>query len=198
MSRSNSSSRLKTEVFPATGRIVVGPGNFLLLIQTPAAINVSFVRGGTQFGAEGVEAGYVKGLVEGWERCSLEGGTPGTTVRFFVGEEQIQEDFTDYRRTVGVFQQQLAASANDATDVDVGGVAGPVVVAAANPGRRRVTIKLRADADVAIRVGTGTVTATRGIQLNAGDSQTFECTGAISAIREAAGVAFTTMNEELY
>lgn len=195
----NTSSRLRTEVFDANGRVVVGGGNFFMLIQTPAAINVRFVRGGTTFGADGVEAGYVKGLVEPFEKCYIDGGTPAATVKFFVGDEQIAEDFTDYRRTVGVFQQQQSSSIADTADVAVG--AGATLIIAANASRRKVTIVVDdIVADGPIRVGTlATVAVARGLKLAQGKSYTYEGTAALYGIREAATTtAPVSILEEIY
>lgn len=193
----NSSSRSRTEVFDANGRVVVGPGNFFLLIQSASGINVRFVRGGTTFGADNIEAGYVKGLVEPWERCYLDGGVPGSTVRFFTGDEQVDEDFTDYRRTIGVFQPQQPANVVDAADVVVG--VGATAIVAANAARRRVTITNLLTSVGGIRVGAaGTVTAARGQPLQPGQSVSLEVSGAISGIQDGGGAATVAVLEEVY
>lgn len=193
------SSKLRTEVFPATGRIVIGDlNNFIMLIQTAAAISLRVYRGGTSFDAENVEAGYVKGLVEPWEKAELT-GTPGSTIRFFMGFESIAEDFTDYRRTVGVFLAQQPATIADAADVDVGASGVAVLVAAANAARASVTLTNLDTSTANVRVGSlATVAAARGQRLTPGQSVTLRVTGAIYAIRETAAAALVSVAEEVY
>lgn len=192
----SSGTKVRTEIVPAGGSIAVGPGNFLMLISTAAAVTVRFIRRGTSFGAENVEAGYVKGLVEPWEKCYID-GTPGGTVRFFTGDEQVEEDFTDYRRTVGVFQPQQPATVSDAADVVVGVAATQLV--AANAARRSVTLKSLDTSVGNIRVGlNGTVGVARGLQLVPGQSVTIEATGAIHGIQEGGGAASLCVIQENY
>lgn len=194
------SSKLRTEVFPTTGRIVIGDlNNFLMLVQTASAVTFRYYRDGTSADAENIDAGYVKGLVRPWERAELN-GTAGSTVRFLVGLEEVQEDFTDYRRTVGVFQQQLSAGLQAPTiDVDVGSSAAAIQLAATNLARRKVTVGLLDTATVSVRVGpSATIAANRGGRLSSGQSYTYEGTDAVYAIREAAGVAAVWVLEELY
>lgn len=193
------SSKLRTETFPASGRIVIGDlNNFLMLVQTAAAVTVRFYRDGTAFEAENVEAGYVKGLVKPWGRAEIT-GTPASSVRFLVGYEEINEDFTDYRRTVGVFQSQAPASLAEAADVDVGGSAVAVLVAAANSARASVTVTNLDDSSTNIRIGTqATVAAGRGQRLTPGQSVTLRTTGAVYAIRETAAAALACVLEEVY
>jgi len=193
------SSKLRTEIFPASGTIVLGAlNNFLMLTQTAAAVTVRFYRDGSSFDAENVEAGYVKGIVRPWERAEIT-GTAGSTVRFLVGYEDIAEDFTDYRRTVGVFQAQQPATIADAADVDVGGSAVAVVLAAANSARASITFTNLDTSTANVRVGLlGTVTAARGQRLTPGQSVTLLVTGAIAAIRETAAAASVSVSEQVY
>lgn len=191
-----SGTRTRNEVIPASGELRVGSGNFFFLTAAGAAVDVTFVRDGTQFGCEDAMPGYVKGVIREWDKAYIR-GTAGTSVTWIEGYESIAEDFTDFRRTVGAFTQVLPQTVADAADVDVGGSAVAVIVAAANAARRRVTVKVRDDATVKVRIGSISVTATRGVQLGAGESQTFEGPYAVYAIREAAGTAFAAINEEV-
>lgn len=195
------SSKLVTQVIPAGGSIQLnGLNNFLMLVQTASAVTFRYYREDAAGGeAENVEAGYVKGLVRPWYRCEI-AGTPGASVRFLIGMEEIAEDFTDYRRTVGVFQEQISASLQAPTaDVDVGGSAANIQLVAANAARRKVTVKVNEGADVAIRVGpTATIAANRGLQLSGGQAYTYEGTDAVFGRREGAGVALVSVLEENY
>jgi hypothetical protein len=189
------SSKLRTETFDANGRIVVGSANFFMLIATASAVDVKFFRDGTSMDYEGLQAGFVKGLVRPFERGTIT-GVAGSSCSFFIGDEEITEDFTDYRRTVGVFQSQLAASVLGTTDVAVGAAATTII--AANAARRKVTIKV-ISGDTNIRVGpSGTVATTRGLQLELGQSYTFEGTGELSGIREGGTAAGVAILEEIY
>lgn len=188
---------IRTEVLPATGALNnVGPGNFFMLVSSGGSVNVTFIRGGSNYGAENIQGGYVKGVVEPWERCSIS-GTAGATVRFFIGHENIASDFTDYRRTVGEFTQTQPATVADAADVDVGVSAVAVQVVAANSARATVTITNLVSSTANVRVGAAaTVAATRGQRLEPGQSVTLRTTGAIHAIRETAAAASVCVLEE--
>lgn len=193
------SSKLRTEIFPASGTIVTGAlNNFVMLVQTAAAVTVRFYRDGTSFEAENIEAGYVKGLRKPWDRMEITGAA-GSTVRFLLGMEEITDDFTDYRRTVGVFQAQQPSEIADAADIDVGGVAGPVAVAPANASRYSITFTNLDSSAAYVRIGNlATVAAGRGQILAPGASVTSRVTGAIYAIRETAAAALVGVSEENY
>lgn len=190
---------IRTETLPASGQLAnVGPGNFFMLVSSGGAVDVTFIRGGSNYGAENVQGGYVKGVVEPWERCRIV-GTPGATVRFFIGYENNQEDFTDYRRTVGEFVPQTPATIADVADVDVGGSAVAVQVAAANSARASVTLTNLDTSSANVRIGAAaTVAAGRGQRLMPGQSVTLRCVGALHAIRETAAAALVSVLEENY
>jgi hypothetical protein len=188
---------IRTEVLPASGALNnVGAGNFFMLVSSGGSVNVTFIRGGSNYGAENIQGGYVKGVVEPWERCRIT-GTAGATVRFFIGYENIAEDFTDYRRTVGEFEQAQPATVADSPDVDVGGSAVAVQVAAANSARATVTITNLDTSTAYVRVGlAATVAAARGQPLAPGQSVTLRARGAIHAIRQSAAAASVSVLEE--
>lgn len=192
--------KTRTEVIPANGRLELGPANFIFLIATGAAVNVQFYTrsGGNISAAEGVQGGFVQGKTENWRNAAIV-GTAGVSVTFIYGDADLQEDITDYRRTVGVFQPQQSTAFADTADVDVGGSAVAILIAPANAARKKGTVRVLTGAAVAIRVGTqATIAAGRGLQLNENDSYSFESTAALYAIREAAGVALTCHIDENY
>ena len=195
----NTSTTMRTEVIPASGRLYVPQGNFFFLISAGAAVNVRFYRGGTEAAtANNATSGYKLGLLPGnaWDRAFLD-GTVGSSVTYLCGYVELNEEFTDFDPAQTTFNPVLAQSVADQADVDVGSSAVAVLVAPANPARRRVVIKVRQDATVNIRLGSNAVTATRGVQLGLGESVTLEGPFAVYAIREGAGTAFTTMTEEV-
>lgn len=171
--------------------------NFLMLVQTPSAVTVKFQRGVGSFDAQDIEAGYVKGAVEPWSRATISGPV-GTQVRFLIGHEDIAEDFTDYRRTVGEFREQMSSALGaPVADVDVGSSAVAVTVAPASDARRKVTVGVIGD--VAVRIGPeAQIAANRGGRVVPGQAYTYEGRGAVSAIREGAGAALCWVLEELY
>ncbi|MBM0105603.1 hypothetical protein JM946_12625 [Steroidobacter sp. S1-65] len=193
------SSGLRKETIPANGVIVVpDAANFLLLVATGSPVNVKFTRDGSFTTADGVEAGFVKGLIRPWDRVAIS-GTPGATCDFFIGFEDISEDFTDYRRTTGIFEQQLASSLGDApADVDVGASAVAVQLIGENEARRKVTVGLFDDAETYVRVSSASVTVNRGARLAPGQTYTFEGTGPVYAIRVSEASAMMWVQEDLY
>lgn len=192
------SSRSRTEVIPASGVIDLGPANFFFLLDTGGAVNVTFFHKGTNYGAENILAGYMKQSVEGWRSAKI-AGVVGTSVTYFYGDEDVREDSTDYRRTVGVFQASQPSTLATAADVNVGGSAVAIQLLPANAARKRATCKLNDGATVNIRIGDqANVAAGRGMQLQNGQAISLEPTAAIYAMRESAGTAVVSLIEENY
>lgn len=195
----NTSTTMRTEVFPANGRLYLSTGNYFFLISAGAAVNVRFYRGGSEAAtANGATSGYKLGLLpaNSWDRAFMD-GTPASSVTWLCGHVELQEEFTEFEPAQTSFVPVLPQTVADAPDVDVGGSAVAVIVAPVNAARKRVTVKLREDATAFVRVGSSTVTATRGLQLTPGQSKDFEGPYAVYAIRETAAAAFMTMCEEV-
>lgn len=192
----NTSTQVFTATLPASGRLRIQDGNVFELISAGAVVDVDFYRAGTSFGAKSVTTGFAKGVLVAnrWEQAYIT-GTPGSQVKYAVGYDEIDSEYTRFSSTTASVLEVLPQTIADQADVDVGGSAVAVIVAPANPARKRVTIKVRDDATVSGRIGTSTVTATRGVQLGNGQSQDFEGPAAVYMIREAVGTLFTTMNE---
>lgn len=188
----------KTQPIPAGGAIYVGGGNFLMIVAAGAAITVALSRGGRQETFTNFLGGLKIGRVSPWDSLTIT-GTPASSVEFIHGYQEVTEDYTEYSRTVGVFQSQQPTTVADAADVNVGASAVAIQLATANAARRRVTFKLNAGATVAIRVGSqASVAAGRGIQLGAEQAISLEPTSAVFAIREAVGTAVVSIIEENY
>lgn len=171
------------------------PGRFFMLVETGAPLEVGFELNGATTGerARNVEAGYVRmpgdwaDLSDRFDGVVLESDT-NQTVRIGISEHA-----ADYRRVVGIFQVQLANAGTTAADQTVGAASSEI--AAENASRRRVHVQ-NTHATETIRVGPGTVTASRGIQLQPGMSATFETSAAINAIRQGATNATVAVVEE--
>lgn len=193
----SNSTVVRTELIPATGRLNnLGVGNYFMLLSSGGAVDVTFQRNGSNFGGEGVQGGYEKGLVVPWERVSIT-GTPGASVRFIIGfEEGILQDFTKYSRTVGEFEQLAPETVADSVDADVGGSPAAIVVAAANSARASVTITNLDTSLANVRIGAATVGVNRGQRLRPGQSVTLSARGAVYAIRESAAAASVSILEE--
>lgn len=181
----------RVEVFPANGRIVLGPGNLLFILDATANVTVTFERGGTTFGAIDVSAGYVKRNITEWERAVLT-GTAAATVEFFYGTELIAEDDTDFRQTIatiaGVTTVAEQPSSALATGADVAVAAGATSDIAANLGRKRLLV----GADVAnadplpLRVRNTAAATAQGAQLQAGQSIKLPTTAAVRVMNPGA------------
>lgn len=139
------STELKSQVIPASGELVISAtANFFFLISATVNVNVRFQRGGTSFGANGIQAGYVKGVVNHWDRAVV-AGTAGATVSYFIGTEELREDITDFRQQIatiaGIVQMAEQPAASVANTVAVSRLtATQGALFAANLSRRRVTV----------------------------------------------------------
>lgn len=180
---------------PATGQIVADGGQFFKLIESSSPVDVIFDEGGATKKASQVEAGYQRGplpIERRFNRVKIT-GTPGQTIAALVGD-----DYEDYDRVIGLFQQQTSSATQAPTaDVNVGGSAVAVQLVAAGS-RYKVTVGLLDTALTSVRVGpAGTIAANRGARLTPGQSYTYEGTGALHAIREAAAAALMWVLEEV-
>lgn len=166
-----SGSILRSEVIPAAGRIVVGPSNLFFIRASTANVTVRFMQGGTEYGAIGVGAGYIKRNRAEWERLTIE-GTPGVAIEFFVGTEAIAEDDTDYRAQIATISgvtlitEQPAAALSTPAAVNVNTASASTI--AANLLRRRITLgapSTNTGSMFVQQVGAG---AGRGLELQPG------------------------------
>lgn len=82
----------------------------------------------------------------------------------------------------------------DVADVTLGAAATSIIAADAN--RTKVHIKALATNTQNVRIGSGTVTATRGAQLQPGEGLTLETSAEVFGIREAAGTVDVTVTAE--
>lgn len=175
------SSRTRSETFPASGRIDLGPGNFFFILSSSANLTeVQFVRGGTYWGAENVGGGYLKVNVEEW-RAAILRAPAGTTITFFYGSEEVREDNTDFRQviasitgtviaipTASTFTTSKAALAT-ATSSDI----------AADASRKRITIAAESDNTGSIWVRDQAATTDSGYELVPGAAVTIYNTAAL-------------------
>jgi hypothetical protein len=93
------SSELRTEQIGASGYLPLAANNFFFLISASAPVDVVFEQRNKGYGATGLTAGYVKGVIEPWDRAVIRGAA-GTVVSFFVGTESLNEDVTDFRMQI--------------------------------------------------------------------------------------------------
>lgn len=193
------STKLVTAAIPASGKIQLGPGNFFFLITATATISVIFAKEGTEFGAEGIQAGYVKGKLSPWERAEIR-GTAGVTVSYFFGTEDLREDVTDFRQQIatiaGIVSMAESAAAAHASVDKTAIPAATTVDIAANLLRRRITICNWSDSAGSFSVRQTNNTNDGGIELQAGQFLEIRNTAAIR-LRTPAGTGanYSTFEE---
>lgn len=176
------SSRTRSETFPASGRIDLGPGNFFFLLTSSVNLTeVQFIRGGTYWGAQNVGGGYLKVNVDEWRSAVLI-APAGTTVTFFYGTEEVREDNTDFRQVIAsitgtVTALPLASTFSTAALVTV--VAGGNFDVVAIPARKRVTYVAPSTNTAPIWVRDQTALAAAGYELIPGASVTIYNTAAL-------------------
>lgn len=161
------------------------PGRVFLLVEAGSALDVTLVkdRSPVREVARGVTQGYKsKPLNPADPEDSFDAirflSTTNQTIR--IGVSSRDADIELLLGTVAVEQPNAGTTTADQT---VGAVQS--TIAAANTSRKNIIVQ-NTHASNNIRVGIGTVTATRGLQLQPGMSATFVTTAAIVAIREGA------------
>lgn len=170
----------RSEIIPLSGVIDLPRGNFFLLNSATAFVNVRAHRDGVSERFDNIAGGLYIRRVEPWLAMQLTGAA-GTTVEYFIGTENVQEDETDTRLAVtaiagavSTVEQPSSAIVNNAPVVvpDPGGGNEDVLIAA-NASRRR----LRVFADAA-NPGSCFVRAVTGgnaiAELQPGTSQQFD------------------------
>lgn len=183
---------VKSHVLVANARTRIHhPGRFFMLIETGAELDVTFEFRGSPIGEIGVDvqAGY-KRFPGNW--ADLKDGRFDTVVLTSAINQTvvigISQSAADYTRTLSVVEVEQPNAGSTAGDQTAG--VGSSEIAASNADRRLIHIQNTGTTNNA-RVGPGVVTATRGVQLQPGQSVTLRTSAAINAIRE--GGADTTL-----
>lgn len=177
----------------STGLAQLGAGRFFKLIEAQYAVELVFSFRGVTKRIAAIEAGYELRPAEPFDSVAIYNtNANANAIGVFVGE-----DSEDYDRTASLVEIARAAEMNTVADVSVGAAA--VQIIGANVRRRRAIIKNNAASPNAVRIGpTGSITATRGVQLSPGATLILETTTAIYAIGEAAGPATISATFEAY
>lgn len=189
----------RSETIPATGRIGLAPGNFFFLLNASANISITFDRGGVNFGAADIGAGYVKGNVREWDRAVIT-GPAGTTVQFFYGTEDLSEDFTDFRAQIATISGVTAVAEQPAASIvstaSAALATGNSLDISANLARRRITICNESTSGGSVWVRDQLATTNAGEELQPGTSKEFKGTYALRVRNNSGFSANISTNEE--
>lgn len=173
------------------------PGRFFILIETGAALDVTFEFRGSPIGEIGtdVQAGY-KRFPGDW--ADPEDGrfdtvvlTSATAQTVVIG---ISQSAADYTRTVSIVQTKQPASIIDIAQKSVTTLQ---TIASSNGNRARVIIQ-NVDTSGIVRVGGGGLSATEGVQLKIGMSWVTDGTYGVNCISEDGTAVLVSVIEEEY
>lgn len=185
-----------SRTIPASGAIENGRGNVLLLIAATGTVNVRLENGGAAEGVSGVNGGVRIERVRPWDNARIL-GTPGVTVEYWIGSQEVERDLIDVFTQIAVIAGVAAVAIAPAVSVVDN---APVVVPnatlnatlfAANLLRKR--IRVFADENnpdtcyARLPGGTGNDLA----NLQPGSVYTFEGTYALNIDHPASGGACT-------
>ncbi len=169
-----SSTEMYSQVVPASGRIDLGPGNFLLGLTTSSGtLNLRIQTARNLEGISGAAGNALIRRIEPWRYAFIE-ATVGATVVFIFGTlDNTEEDITDVRAVVtsitgtvnvAATNETLAASPAQATRAT-----GGADTVAANAARKRVVISVISGTGPLFLQSTG-AGANRGIPIQTGQS----------------------------
>lgn len=134
-----------SRTIPASGVIENPRGNVFLLIAATGTINVRFENGGAAEGVNSVNGGVRVERVKPWDAARIL-GTPGITVEYWVGSQQVDKDlidvFTQIAVIAGVAAVAIApaAAVADNAPVVVPNATLNQVLFAANLTRKRIRV----------------------------------------------------------
>lgn len=167
------------------------PGRFFLLIAAGSAIDIEFRRNKSLLRekATNVEAGY-KSFPGDWSdpddnRFDEFVLTSASAQSITFG---VSESAGDYARVISVVDIVQPSTLTDTADIAVGTGAATLVRAADATHRSVIFKNIGAGA---VRIGSASVTATRGHQLGIGESIVFTATGNIRAVAESIASTLT-------
>lgn len=174
------------------------PGRFFILIETGAALDVTFELNRSGIGEVGkdVQAGY-KRFPGDWSNLD-EGNFDTVVLTSAIAQTVvigISQTAADYTRVVSVVQVEQPSTIVTTDDVTVGVAVGTII--AANTSRRQLILRALKANSGTIRVGeTGIVAASRGTYLDAGDVLVLDTTAEVRGIATAAGQIVSIFEEQ--
>lgn len=184
----------RSETIPATGRIELPRGNSFIFLSATAAVNVRLQNGGHSEGVDGATGGVRIRRRQPWDNLYII-GPAGTTVVYFIGTDENDQDLTEVflQSTViaGVTAVALAPSATVASPDDNALPAATTETIAANPLRRRITIGCLSTNTVGFRVQASGANDASGIEVQPGTFVEFQTTAALD-IRNNDGAIATS------
>lgn len=173
----------RVQTIPATGRIEVGRGNYLLYLTGTGAVEIRMERDGTSDRFIGVVGGLLIRRIAPYDTITII-GTPGVSTEVIVGSEVVDRDETDIRLAVtaiaGTISTTEAPASSWTTTVPNTTLAAVATVdIAANLARKRLWIQNDLNSATHFWVRDQSVTTSGGVQLAPGQSVVISNTGAI-------------------
>lgn len=184
----------RSETIPASGRLELPRGNSFIFLSASAAVNVRLRGDGFSEGVDGATGGVRIRRVRSWDFIEIIGAA-GTTLVYFIGTDETDEDLTEVflQSTViaGTTAVAEAPSATVATPDDNALPAATTETIAANLLRRRITIGCLSSNTVGFRVQASGANDLSGIEVQPGTFVEFRTTAALD-IRNNDGAVATS------
>lgn len=180
----------------STGQANVPKGNFFFLIAASANVDIKFLAdlgGGAGDDYSSVGVGLYLERKNPWSRALITGPS-GTTLTYFVGNENISRDLTDYKLQIasitGVIGTVAGGSSNAPSDhADVSVTHGTTdTTIGVNAGRKSVTVgSLSTNTGANLRVRAH-ASGVGGVELQAGEYYNFGMTQALDVVNPDAAI----------
>ena len=167
-------------------------GRFVTVLSANRAFKVGFDNGALQHIEAGLTAIAQAGDTFQSVRLDNKAGASDLTVQVGIGMGELRDS-----RLVVSAPIKIEKAATLTTTADVSCTDAAVTqILAANSVRRRATV-LNLDSARSIRIGDGSVTATRGLRLGPGESITIEATASIHARNDSGAAVSVAVLEEV-
>ena len=132
------------QTISASGVIQLPRGNFFLLLQATASVNIRSQLGGSSEGFNGVSGGTLIKRVEPWDFIEIF-GVAGTVVQWLDGLENVIEDLVDVRLAATTISGSVSINAQPSTTIEDNAAVAAADAAqsalfAANAARRRLRV----------------------------------------------------------
>jgi len=173
-------------------------GNFFMVLEAPAPVDVQFFRHGTQVDdkAVAVEAGFIaqpkrRGDGLAFDSVEITSATAQTV------KVVISQGTGSYQRLIGEVAVKKDTGLSTAVDHSMNTAAYTAQLLTANANRRVAIITNLEGNPVSIRVGDSTATVSAGIPVRPGETLTLETTAAIYAYKAATAAQMSVAITEI-
>lgn len=182
---------LQNDVIPASGQVILPPGNFFFLLNASANVNVQLQAGGITESFNGIQPGILLKRVKGWSRLVVS-GSAGVVIQSLRGNETFRDDETSFQTLIATVAGTIAVqpglgSVNPVTDhADIAlGVSASDTTTIVTNARKSILIGSLSTNTVSVRV-RGHGAAVGGVELQPGTTVTYQSQGAFDLINGAA------------